>query len=574
MIGAAVRINGAVAAALVVARVSPGKRESTRENQERRAQLPRHVHVEHGQPSRLSISNLLPKLREPLPLRASCIYEVEEKSIAELSADMANARITSTELVQMYLIRIAEIDRAGPGLRSIIQINPNAATDALQLDAERAHGIIRGPLHGVPILIKDNIETADPIPTTAGSLALAANLTGRDAPLVARLRESGAVILGKTNLSEWANIRSSKSTSGWSAVGGLTRNPFALNRTAVGSSSGSGSAVSANLAAAAVGTETDGSITCPAAACGIVGLKPTVGLVSRRHVVPISHSQDTAGPMARTVQDAACLLTAMAGTDAQDPATAQADLHHRDYAAELDAGALKGARIGVARFIFGDWDKAVQEKFEGALDRMRKAGAVLIEIDEFGGDRNAIGRNEFKVLLCELKDDLAAYLAEAAPAVEARTLAQVIDFNTRMADKEMPFFEQEHFLESEKTDGLKTEGYMEARESSQRAAGPEGIDRLLREHNVQALVAPTMSAPWTIDLVNGDHFGGAAATLPAVAGYPHLTVPMGQVHGLPVGLSFMGPAWSEAWLLSLGLSFEAHCPPRPTPRFAATLPEV
>ncbi|CAK0807947.1 unnamed protein product [Prorocentrum cordatum] len=278
--------------------------------------------------------------------------------------------------------------------------------------------------------------------------------------------------------------------------------------------------------------------------------------------------------MARTVQDVAYLLTAMAGTDAQDPATAQADLHHRDYAASLDAGSLRGTRIGVARFICGGWDKAVQDKFEDALDRMRNAGAVLIEIGEFGGDLDAIGNKEFKVLLCELKDGLAAYLAEAAPAVEARSLAQVIDFNTRTADKEMPFFGQEHFLEADKTDGMKSEGYREARDSSQRAAGPEGIDRLLREHNVQALVAPTMSAPWTIDVVNGDHFGGAASTLPAVAGYPHLTVPMGQVHGLPVGVSFMGPAWSDAWLLSLGFSFEVHCPPRPMPRFATTLPEV
>jgi amidase len=496
-------------------------------------------------------------------------YDVLEKTVAALGADMAAGRITSEALVDLYLQRIETIDHSGPTLRSVLAVNPRARDDARALDAERARGQVRGPLHGIPVLLKDNIESADSLPTTAGSLALAANLGRRDAPLVARLRAAGAVILGKTNLSEWANIRSSKSTSGWSAAGGLTRNPYALACNACGSSSGSGVAVAANLAALAVGTETDGSITCPAAVNGIVGLKPTVGLVSRRHIVPISHTQDTAGPMTRTVADAAAMLAAMAGTDAGDPATAEADHRRQDYVAALDTLALRGARLGVLRFHAG-YLPALDVEFERALEQLRAAGATLVDVKEFPG-LEQIGAAELTVLLVELKADLNAYLADAAPGVTTRTLADVITFNEEQATREMRFFGQEFFLQAEATAGLDSPDYQHALETCRCMAGPEGIDRVLREHDVVALVAPTTGPAWSTDVVNGDHYLGAATTLPAVAGYPHLTVPMGQVFGLPVGLSFIGPAWSEARLLALGFAFEQRARARKPPTFAPSI---
>jgi len=496
-------------------------------------------------------------------------YTVEEKTVAELSADMAAGRVSSARLVEIYLDRIAELDHAGPTLRSVLSVNPRALEDARDRDAERARGESRGPLHGIPVLLKDNIESADPLPTTAGSLALADNLTERDAPIVARLRAAGAVILGKANLSEWANIRSTRSTSGWSAVGGLTRNPYALDRNACGSSSGSGVAVTANLTALAVGTETDGSITCPAALNGIVGLKPTVGLLSRRYIVPISHTQDTAGPMTRSVADAALMLGVMAGSDDGDPATAKADAHVADYSAALDANALAGARLGVLRFATG-YLPALDAAFEETVDQLREAGAEIVDIDELEG-LERINRNELTVLLFELKADLDAYLADAAPAVSTRTLADAIAFNAREAGREMPFFGQELFEQAQATTGLDSKEYREAHATNLRLAGPEGIDRLLREHELDALIAPTTGPAWTTDVVNGDHYLGAASTLPAVAGYPHLTVPMGQVFGLPVGLSFIGPAWSEARLLALGYAFEQRAGARRPPTFATTI---
>ena len=462
---------------------------------------------------------------------------------------------------------IRQIERLNPRLNAVIAVDPTALAQARALDRNRA---ARGPLHGMPILIKDNIETAGPLPTTAGSLALRDNVTGRDAPLVARLRAAGAVIMGKANLSEWANIRSSSSISGWSAVGGQTRNPHALNRTPCGSSSGSAVAVAAGMVPAAIGTETDGSITCPAAMNGIVGFKPTVGLVSRTHIVPISHSQDTPGPMTRTVRDAALIMNAIAGSDPADPATAEADARRVDYTAALSPDALRGRRIGVLRFSSGF---GTDGPFEAALAVLRAQGAVLVDIADLPG-RQDIGRNEIIVLRTELREDLNAYLATTPQAVRSRTLADLIAFNQENAADEMPLFAQEIFEAAEATRGY-DEAYRNARATSLRLAGAEGIDRLLREHDVVALVAPTRPAAWLIDSVHGDRSpgGGSGGTLAAVAGYPHLTVPMGAVRGLPVGLSFIGPLWSDALVLSLGYAYEQASNARIEPRFLNSIEE-
>jgi amidase len=464
--------------------------------------------------------------------------------------------------VRAALERILRID---PQLHSVIAIDPTAIDQARRVDASH----LRGPLVGQPVLIKDNIETSGPLPTTAGSLALANNVTNRDAPLVARLRAAGAVIVGKTNLSEWANIRSSRSISGWSAVGGQTRNPWALNRNPCGSSSGSGAAIAAGLVRLAIGTETDGSVTCPAAINGIVGLKPTVGLVSRTHIVPISHSQDTAGPMTASVLEAAELLTAIAGSDPEDPATRDADLHIRDYASGLDANSLKGRRIGVMRFASGFGTDAA---FETALAVLRQKGAILVEIKKF--DDKPIGKSELPVLLTELKAGIAKYLKSSPAPIQARSLAELIAFDNAHQRQEMALFGQETFLKAEKTKGLGDPTYKKARAVSFQAAGPNGIDKLLKVNRVVALVGPTMPPAWMIDAVNGDQSsGGGAGSLAAVAGYPHLTVPMGLVKGLPVGLSFIGPKWSEALLLSLGYAYEQARGPFPTPKFYRSIEE-
>ena len=469
-------------------------------------------------------------------------------------------RTTSAQLVAMYQAAIARGDRAGPNLRAMIALDPRIGARAAALDAVRRPREAAAPLDGVPIVIKDNIDVDDGLPTTAGSLALKDNVTGRDAPVVARLRAAGALILGKTNLSEWANFRSTASLSGWSAVGGQTRNAHDPLRSPCGSSAGSAVAVAAGFAAGAVGTETDGSITCPAAVNGVVGLKPTVGLVSRTHIVPISHSQDTAGPIALTVRDAAIMLTAMAGSDPADPATREADARRGDYAAKLDGTALRGARIGVMRFAAG-FNPQTDQLFEAALARLRAAGAVLVEIRD-GPDRKALGAAERKVLLTEFKVDLEAYLASTDPArVKTRTLADLIAFNRDHAAQETPLFGQELFEASEKTAGLADPEYVAALATARRLAGPEGIDRMLAAGGVVALVAPTLGPPCLIDPVLKDQFvGGGAGQLAAVSGYPHLTVPMGEVSGLPVGLSFIGPAWSEATLLGLGYAFEQTKP--------------
>ena len=460
---------------------------------------------------------------------------------------------------------IERIVRIDPALHSVIAVDPTAIDQARRIDA----GNLRGPLAGQPVLIKDNIESIGPLPTTAGSLALANNVTNRDAPLVARLRGAGAVIVGKTNLSEWANIRSNSSISGWSAVGGQTRNPWALDRNTCGSSSGSGAAVAAGLVRLAIGTETDGSVTCPAAINGIVGLKPTVGLVSRTHIVPISHSQDTAGPMTASVREAAELLTAIAGSDPADPATSEADKRKRDYAAGLDAGSLKGKRIGVMRFAAGF---GTDVAFDTALAILRQRGATLIDIKKF--DDSAIGKNEAIVLRTELKADMAKYLKSSPAPLSVRKLADLIAFDNAHQKQEMSLFGQEFFEAAEKTKGLNDPAYKKARAVSFRAAGPDGIDKLLRDNRVVALVGPTMPPAWKIDAVNGDQIsGGGAGGLAAVAGYPHLTVPMGLVKGLPVGLSFIGPKWSEALLLNLGFAYEQARGPFPTPKFYRSIEE-
>ena len=464
---------------------------------------------------------------------------------------------------------IAQIGQLNPIIHAVIAVDPTAMEQAAIIDAKNSGG----PLAGQPVLIKDNIESIGPLPTTAGSLALAANVTNRDAPLVARLRSAGAIILGKTNLSEWANFRSNNSISGWSAVGGQTRNPYALDRDPCGSSSGSGAAVAAGIVRLAIGTETDGSVTCPASINGIVGLKPTVGLVSRTHIVPISASQDTAGPMAASVREAAELLTVIAGSDPADPATAEADAHKTDYAAALDANSLAGKRIGVMRFASGF---GTDDLLNAALAVLKARGATLVDIKTF--DRKGIGSNEFQVLLTEFKDGINRYLATTPPGVQSRTLADLIAFNKAHATEEMPLFGQEEFEQAEATKGLDNAAYKKARKASFEAAGPNGIDKLLKDYNVLALVGPTTAPAWKIDAVNGDQSaGGGAGGLAAVAGYPHLTVPMGLVKGLPVGLSFIGPKWSEQMLLSLGYAYEQARGPIPAPTFMPSIetsPEI
>ncbi len=497
---------------------------------------------------------------------AVAAYDPTEKSISQLEADLAAGRTTSVALVQAYSARIAALN---PRLRAVIVVNPKAIEDARAADAARAAGRPLGPLAGVPILLKDNIESADPMATTAGSLALEHNMQGRDAPFVARLRAAGAIILGKTNLSEWANYRSTHSMSGWTGVGGQTRNPYALDRSPCGSSSGSGSAAAASLAAAAVGTETDGSVTCPSAIAGLVGIKPTVGLVSRTHVVPISHTQDTAGPMTRSVRDAALMLTVMAGSDPADPATAPADAHKSDYVAALDPHALQGVRIGVLRYAAG-FEPKTDAVFERALAALQAAGATLVEIPKFANDA-PLRQYEQTILKTELKVDLGAYLASTSPSqVASRTLADLIAFNKAHADREMVLFGQELFEASEATGGYDDPDYVKAKAEAHRAAGPDGIDAMLAANEVTALVAPTLGPSWLIDPVLGDRIaGGGAGSAPAIAGYPHLTVPMGLVDGLPVGLSFIGPAWSEARLLAYGYAYEQASHAREAPKYLA-----
>ena len=492
-------------------------------------------------------------------LSAAAGYETVCKSASEESVDLAARRITSQALVNDYAARIAAIN---PEIHAVIGLNPRATDEARASDARRAAGQARGPLDGLPLLVKDNIDIAG-LPTTAGSLALEKNVRSTSATVVSNLARAGAVILGRTNLSEWANIRSEHSSSGWSAVGGLTRNPYMLDRTACGSSSGSAAAVAAGMAAAAIGTETDGSVSCPASMNGLVGLKPTVGLVSRNGIVPISHTQDTAGPITRTVRDAAILLTAMAGSDPADPATASADAHRSDYTMALNPHALHGVRLGVARFLFKGFTPETLGAFNRALAVLKTRGAILVDVDDY--DMDKIGKNENVVLLTELKADLNSYLAGSPPAVQTRTLAQLISFDDAHPE-EMTWFGQGSFIKAERTKGLQDPAYIQARATNLRLAGPDGIDRLLKEHRVVALVSPTQSPAFMTDLINGDSGGAGDSSLPAIATYPYITVPMGEIHGLPVGLSFIGPKWSEGRLLGLAYDYEqaSHAAREPT----------
>ena len=483
---------------------------------------------------------------------------------------MQSGRLTARAITEKYLARIEKVDKHGPAVNSVIEVNPEALAIADKLDRERQAKGPRGPLHGIPVLIKDNIATRDRMMTTAGSLALVGARPPKDAFVVKRLREAGAVILGKANLSEWANIRSSHSTSGWSARGGLTRNPYALDRNPCGSSSGSAVAVSANFCTLAIGTETDGSIVCPSSANGIVGIKPTVGLLSRAGIIPIAHSQDTAGPMARTVTDAAILLGALTGFDADDPATgASRGKALADYTKFLDPGGLRGSRIGVVRKLFGISD-AVDKLMDQAIEEMKRQGAVTVDPADLG-TMNQLGDSELRVLLYELKADLNSYLAGLGPEAAVHTLREIIEFNERNHEKEMPYFGQDLFLKAEAKGPLTEKEYLDTLEKNHRLTRKQGIDAVIEKFQLDALVGPTTGPACLTDLVDGDHDTGGSSTPPAIAGYPHISVPVGFVFGLPVGISFFGRAYSEPTLLKLAYAFEQATRHRRAPQFLPTV---
>jgi len=513
-------------------------------------------------------------LKEPPGTLATIFYDVEELSISEMARRLDSGEVTSGLLIAAYTIRTSDFDKnydGWPNLNSVISQLHDNNEHFRQLDAERAAGHIRGPLHGIPIMVKDNIEVASKLPTTAGSTALLENVTNRDAPLVARLKAAGAIIIGKTNLSQWANIRSSNSTSGWSSVGGLVRNPYALDRNSCGSSSGSAVAAAASLAAGTVGTETDGSIICPASTNGLVGFKPTVGLVSRTYIVPISHSQDTAGPMTRSVEDAAIMLTGMAGSDPMDKATEKADSYAVDFTKGLSPDYLKGVRIGVMRDRVGD-NKDVEAVFGNALEQLRTAGAVIVEIEDTKSGLEKLGEHEFKVLMIELKADMNAYLASTPDTVKTRTLADLIAFNKEHAETELRWFGQDLFELAESQPGLDSEEYRDALASARRLSREQGIDRLLNENDVRFLIGPSNGPAWVSDIVNGDNYGGPSQSqLPAVAGYPHITVPMGYIEGLPVGLSIIGTQWADHDVLKAGYAFEQASRARRKPTYRKTV---
>ncbi|MDN4052105.1 amidase [Massilia sp. YIM B02763] len=491
-----------------------------------------------------------------------------EAGAQEQGAQMQAGKLTAVSLAERYLARIAAIDKAGPRINAVIELNPDALRIAAELDAERKAGKVRGPLHGIPVLLKDNIATGDKMSTSAGSLALDGVRASRDAFVAARLRDAGAVILGKTNLSEWANMRSTHSVSGWSGRGGLTRNPHALDRNTSGSSSGSGAAMAASLATLAVGTETDGSIVSPASTCGIVGIKPTLGLVSRSGIIPIAHSQDTAGPMTRSVADAALLLAALAGTDPQDPATKGIQGRPDDYVAALRPDGLKGKRLGVARNFFGS-STAVDAVIEKELAVLKAQGAILVDVEVPNVDK--YNDSELEVLLAEFRPDLEAYLAAYAPHASIKTMADLIAFNDRNAARELQFFGQEHLVAAQAKRGLNDKAYRAALANNHRYARDEGIDTVMAERQLDALVAPTGGLAWLTDFINGDHYGGSFSSPAAVAGYPHVTVPAGQAHGLPVGISFVGTAWSDAALIGMAYAYEQASKRRKAPAFAASV---
>ena len=494
-------------------------------------------------------------------------FELEEATIDDLQAGMKSGKYTSRSITEKYLTRIQDIDKQGPVVNSLIEVNPDALEIAESLDRERREKSERGPLHGIPILIKDNIDTADKMMTTAGSLALVgAPKPPRDSFVAQQLRKAGAVILGKTNLSEWANIRSSHSTSGWSGRGGLTKNPYALDRNPCGSSSGTGAGVSANFATGGIGTETDGSVVCPSSANGLAGIKPTVGLVSRAGIIPISHSQDSAGPMCRTLRDAAILLGALTGVDPDDIATSESRGHsYTDYTQFLDANGLKGARIGVVRKYFG-FSESVDGIMAEAIDVMKKQGATVVDpadIETFG----KFDDTELVVFQYELKADLEKYLARLGPSSPMRNLEDLINFNNQNAAREMPYFGQDMFLKAQAKGPLTERDYIDALEKNHRLTRIEGIDAVMDKNKLDALIAPTGGPAWVTDLVTGDHFGGGSSNAAAVAGYPNINVTAGSIFGLPVGISFFGRAWSEPKLLSIAYAFEQATQARKAPRF-------
>jgi len=481
-------------------------------------------------------------------------FDLNELSIVQLQEKMSSGTLSSAEITQKYLNRIDQIDKNGPELRAVIEVNPEALEIAKQLDAERKSGKVRGPLHGIPVLIKDNIDTGDRMQTTAGSLALGGSPALDDAVIIRKLREAGAVLLGKTNLSEWANFRTTKSSSGWSGRGGQVRNPFCLDRSPCGSSSGTGAAVSANLCAIGIGTETDGSIVCPSGINGIVGIKPTLGLWNGDGIIPISHSQDTAGPMARTVSDAAILLGLLGEKN-------------QDYSQFLDAGGLKNARIGLASDFFG-FHSGVDKLMADAVQKMKDSGAIIIENLKLE-NRKEWGDLEWKVLLYEFKADLNAYL-KTRSGLQVNSLADLIEFNKKNADTELKWFGQEIFEEAEKTKGLEDPEYIQAL-SKVKELSQKGIEKLMNEHQLDALIAPTNGPAWTIDWVNGDHFGGGSSEPAAISGYPNITVPAGYVAGLPVGISFFGRAWSEPTLIKLAYAYEQVTKHRKAPGFLSSV---
>jgi amidase len=508
----------------------------------------------------------------PAPNLQVTTFELDEITLGELQDGMKSGRFTARSLVEKYTARIEEIDKAGPAINSVIELNPDALGIADALDQERKAKGPRGPLHGIPVLIKDNIDTADHMMTTAGSLALVGSKPSKDSAVAQKLRGAGAVILGKTNLSEWANIRSSHSTSGWSGRGGLTKNPYALNRNPCGSSSGTGAGISANLAALGIGTETDGSIVCPSSLNGLAGIKPTVGLVSRAGIIPISHSQDSAGPMCRTVRDAAILLGVLTGVDPADAATAaSAGKSQTDYAQYCDPNGLKGARIGVARKYFGFSD-AVDALMSQALDVLKKQGATLVD----PADIETLGKfddSELTVFMYELKADLNTYLAQLGPEAPVHSLKEIIDFNERNRAKEMPYFGQDLFVKAEAKGPLTEKEYLNAVAKNQQLARREGIDALMDKYHLDAVVAPTGGPAWLTDLVNGDHVAGGSSNAAAVAGCPNINVTAGYISGLPVGISFFGRAWSESTLIKLAYSFEQATKAREIPKFLPNISE-
>src|SRR5437016_5521952 len=496
-------------------------------------------------------------------------FELDEMTIAELQSGMTSGKYTAHSLAGKYLDRIDNVDKHGPAINSVIELNPDALSIATDLDKERKAKGPRGPLHGIPVLIKDNIDTHDRMTTTAGSLAMGGSSPLQDSSVARKLREAGAVILGKTNLSEWANFRSSHSSSGWSGRAGQTRNPYVLDRNPCGSSSGTGAAVAANLSALGIGTETDGSVVCPANANSLVGIKPTVGLISRAGIIPISHSQDTAGPMCRTVTDAAILLGALTGIDSRDDATkASARKSFADYTKFLDANGLKGARIGIHRKGFG-FNDAVDKLINNCIDIIKKRGAVIID----PADIPTAGKfddSELEVLLYEFKADLNSYLASLGPVAPVKSLKEVIDFNEQYRDREMPYFGQDLFIKAQAKGPLTDKAYRDALAKNHRLSRKEGIDFVMDKNKLDALIAPTGGPAWTTDWINGDHFTGGYSTASAVAGYPHITVPTGYVFGLPVGISFFGRAWSEPTLIKFAYAFEQATKARRVPQFLPT----